>query len=54
MLDLRDDLSTALGKCHRDHTEAGSTLEDAALSAREPDPAWYGGLPAVDKGALHH
>lgn len=51
---LREDLSKKLGQCHRESTESGSALEGAAASACQQDPVWHGGLPAVDKGALHY
>lgn len=50
----RDNLSKSLGKCHRERAEAGFALESAAPTACKQHQEWYGGLPGVDEGALHH
>lgn len=35
-------------------TESGSALEGAAPPACQQRPVWFGGLPTVDEGVLHH
>ncbi len=51
---LRDDLSKPLGQCRRESPESRSAMEGATLSACQQHSERHVGLPAVDKGAVHH
>lgn len=50
----RDDFSETLGQCHRESTEAASALEGPSATAGQQHAGWCSGLPAMDKGAVHH